>query len=247
MIRTLVIDDEEGIRNVITDILKLCCPNVQVVGEAASVSQGYELIVNLAPDLIFLDIELSGGTGFDILDRLEKRTFKTIFITAYNQYAIQAIKTNALDYILKPIDSTELRAAVNKFEREKGELGDIKKLLENVQFTSHGHRIAIPSTDRIRYLDVNKVVRCESEGTYTHITTDEGEKILSTKPLKEFENLLDGKGFFRIHKSHLVNIEMVKEFFRKGRSEVLLKNGDRVEVSKRKKADFIKAMSRMQY
>ncbi len=241
MISAVIVDDEERVRCVIRSILESFCPHVYVAGEAGSVDTGHTLIIEKQPDLVFLDIELSGGSGFNLLERLEEKPFKTIFITAYNQYAIQAIRMSALDYILKPVNSTELIAAVERFDKHKNELSNIEALFKNLRSSSRPDKIAIPSVDKIRYMDIDKIIRCESDGTYTFIVTEE-EKITSTKPLKEYEYLLENKGFFRIHKSHLVNLDKVKEYFKKGRSAILLKNGEVLDVSKRKRTTFLQIM-----
>lgn len=243
MINTIIIDDETGIRNVIKSLLERFCPNINLIGQADSVESGLELIIKTHPDLVFLDVEMPGGSGFDILDGLSNYNFQTIFVTAYDKYAIQAIKFSALDYILKPINSKELVESVKKMEYKINDDQNIRSLLQNLKSPDGFKKIAIPSVGKIRYLDIKKIVRCESEGSYTHLYMDLVDRIVSTRPILEYESLLGDKGFFRIHRSHLINLAMVKEYQKKERDVVYLKDGSVVEVSRKKRTRFLEAMS----
>ncbi|MEQ8323082.1 MAG: LytTR family DNA-binding domain-containing protein [Vicingaceae bacterium] len=245
MIRTVIIDDEKGARNVIRELLQRLCPQVEVVGEGDSVESGYDIINKTDPDLVLLDVEMPGGSGFNILERYDEVDFKTIFITAYDQYSLKAIKASALDYVLKPIDSAELVNAIKKADKGDKKSENMKSLMANVQSNDGIKKLAIASTGKITFLDIESIVRCEAEGSYTYIFTQDGVKHLSSKPIKEYEDLLTDRYFFRIHRSHLINLHMVDHYKKGERDIVTLKDKSVVEVSRKKRSLFVQAMGKV--
>lgn len=241
-ITAVIIDDEKGVRNVIRELLTKLCPEVNILGEADNVESAYKLITDKNPELVLLDVEMPGGSGFTILEKLGSINFRTVFITAYDQYALRAIKFSALDYILKPIDSEELVSAIRKYDDNRSFNADIKTLLTNLKTREGFKKIAIPSTGKVQYLDIDEIVRCESEGSYTYIFRLGKDKLLSSKSIKEYEELLRTQGFFRIHRSHLINLKMVTEYSKNERDRIIMKDGSEVEVSRKKRTEFIEAM-----
>jgi len=244
VIKTIIIDDEPGVIGVIRDLINKFCPQIKVVGEAGSVDSGVELIKSNDPDLVLLDIQMPGGSGFDVLERIEYIDFKVIFITAYDQYAIKAIKYNALDYVLNPINSVEFTAAIKKFDRNRLEVDQIKNLLNEFRVKKGIRKIAIPSTGKISYLEIDQILRCEANGSYTNIHLVNGRNILSSKAIKEYEELLPKDLFFRVHRSHLINLSKVIEFSTDINDSVILTDKSVVDVARGKRMEFRAAMSK---
>lgn len=245
MIRTVIIDDEQGARNVIRELIQRLCPNVEIVGEGNNVDSGYKVIKDKQPDLVLLDVEMPGGSGFNILERLENVNFKIIFITAFDQYALKAIKASAVDYILKPVNSKELTEAIKKVENSEFQKGRIASLLSNVKSKNGINKLAIYNTGKIFFLEIKDIIRCEAEGSYTFIYMLDGKKYLSSKALKEYDDLLNDRHFFRIHRSHLINLQMVESFEKGDRDVVNLKDKSNVEVSRKKRTEFVEAMEKV--
>jgi len=234
--RAIIVDDElPNIEN-LRSLLSKYCSQVKVIGEATSVSRARELTELHSPDLIFLDIQLKGESGFDLLKLIDNRVFEVIFITAYNSYGIQAIKYAALDYILKPVDIDELVAAVDKAQK-KFESSKHQSQLEFLVSYLKGDEnkptsIALPQQKEIRYVNVEEIIRCEADDVYTLFFLATGEKILVSKSLKEYALLLVNNGFQRTHQSHLVNMAKVKSWLKEDGGVLLLSNGDKVPISK---------------
>lgn len=244
MIKAVIIDDEKSAREILSGMLKNYCPEVEITGMANSVKKGIELIQKLQPDLVFLDIKMPLGSGFDLLESIAKINFEVIFTTAYDQYALKAIKFSALDYLLKPIDVLELKAAVKKVSESKSQHLLNKKLetfIENITAKNKQlTKIVIPLSDGFKVIEVKDIIRCQSDRNYTNIFIADGSKILSSRTLKDFEELLSEYNFFRIHQSHLINLNKVK-FYGKGRGgQVELSDGSTVDIARSKRAEFIK-------
>lgn len=222
--RIVIIDDIELCRKSLEKLLDTYCEDVEVVGRSESVESGVSLIQQCQPDLVFLDIEMKDGNSFDLLEKFPNPTFKIIFVTAYEQYAIKAIKSRPIDYLLKPIDIDCLKESVDKAREELN-------LLPPPKLKS---RLAINTGSTIEFIDPNELIRCKASGKYTDcILTD--RSILSSKNLKEFELLLSDNNFIRVHDSHLVNLNHVIKFSKQDGGFVLMSNGDEVQVSQRKK------------
>jgi two-component system, LytTR family, response regulator len=246
MIRSVIIDDEANNVENLKKLLAKYCPEVEVLGEASSARQGIELINLLTPDLVFLDIEMPQQTGFDLLIQIPEIRFEIIFVTAFNNYALKAIKFNALDYILKPIDIEELAAAVMRAKKrlsDKNQLEATQQALINLQ-QPRSKRIALASAEKIEFFEVNTIVRCLGENNYTRFYFENGESRLVSKPLSEYEDLLADHEFWRVHKSHLVNSERIVSFVKRDGGYLVTSDGCHVPVSRRKKDELLERLKR---
>ena len=250
MIQAIIIDDEP---HCIDWLGNLLCneyqDRIEVTGTGNTVNEGIKLISNLRPELLFLDVQIGDKTGFDLLRQLNERSFDVIFTTAYDKYAIQAIKFSAIDYLLKPIDKDELELAVNKLFVEisrKTTTAKMNTLLHNLERKNDGlKKIMVPINTGFELLNVSDIIRCESHINYTTFHLKGNRKILVAKTLKEFEELLSDYNFFRIHNSHLVNLSSVKSY-RKGKGgSVILSDETEIEVSSRRKDDFLKQLAQL--
>ncbi len=242
MIKTVVIDDETNGRNIIKSFVEKYCSGIEVTGEADSVASGIECIKEHNPDLVFLDIQMQDGTGFDLLEKLPKKSFKLIFVTSFDHYAIKAFKFSAVDYILKPVDPDQLIEAVEKVKAmSPGETVESKidVLISNINSLE---KIALPASDGIRFVKINDIVRCESDNNYTMFYLTGKEKILVSKTLKDYEALLSGSKFYRVHKSHLVNLKYIAKYVPGEGGYLILEDGSHVDVSRRKKEGLMKIL-----
>lgn len=250
MIRAIIVDDEPHCLDRLSRLLvEQCAATVQLVGSAQTVAAGIQLIRQTQPDLVFLDIQLHDQTGFELLKALNPVEgsvlgFAVIFTTAFDQYALQAFRFSALDYLLKPIDADDLRRAVAKLNRLStgsdlaAQLNVLFHNLSAMQNTAR--RIAIPVTTGLRFLPVHEIVRCQSDGNYTLIYLNDGQKHLVAKTLKEFDELLTDANFFRVHHAHLINLAYVKSYAKGKGGSVLMLDDSEIEVSTRRKDDFLK-------
>ncbi len=239
----LIIDDEEKARKNLEILLNRFCPEVNIVAATDSIDYAERLLKEHPIDIVFLDIEMPKGDGFELLSRYESYSFDVILITAYDQYAIQAIKSQALDYLLKPIDIDELKEAVRKVEKRiQANLSEMKAQLANIQIDPTRDKLALPMKDGYVFLGFSDIVRIESDGSYTTFFTTSKEKHVVSKHLKEFERQLPTQRFFRCHKSHIINLDCVKKFVRNDGFLVEMSDGAFVEVSRRKKDDFLECM-----
>lgn len=243
MITAVIIDDEKSARETLSGLLKTYCPGVEILGTANSVEKGVELIVEQKPELVFLDVKMPFGSGFDLLERLPDITFEVIFTTAYDQYALKAIKFSALDYLLKPINVAEIKAAVKKVRESKNQHLLNKKLetfIENITAKNKQlTKIVLPMSEGFKVVEVQEIIHCQSDGNYTNLFLMDGSKILSSKTLKDFDELLIEYNFFRIHQSHLINLNSVKHYDRGRGGQVKLSDGSTVAIARSKKAEFI--------
>jgi two-component system LytT family response regulator len=244
MIKGIIIDDEPHNITNLQRLLEKYCPEVIIVGSSADANEGIILIKNNQPDLVFLDIQMPHKDGFQVLQALDSYDFEVIFVTAFSQYGIQAIKFSAIDYLLKPIDIEELKKAVAKTSerlKHKNQNLQLQNLLHHLKETNNSseHRIAISSLKETRFVYVKNIVRCESENSYTLFFTDEGETIISTVPLYEYDEMLSMYGFIRCHQSHLVNKKHVKSLLKEEGYTLLLYDQIRIPVSRNKK-DLVK-------
>lgn len=238
MLNIIIIEDEKHIADTIIEILNQYC-EVNIIGIADTVESATLLLKNSMPDLVLLDVNLPDGTSFDILNKLENYNFGIIFITAFEEYALKAIKFSALDYLLKPVDPLELINAVKEAEKniEKGS-NDIKlkALLSNIKnFSDNLKKIVLKTSESIYLIDVQDIIRCNSDGSYTNFHLSDGRKILVSKVLKEYDEILDGCGFIRVHKSHLININYLDRFEKNDGGYIVMKDKSQVPVSVRKK------------
>lgn len=246
MIKGIIIDDES--HNIINlqRLLEKYCLEVTIIGSSSDSNEAITLIKNAKPDLVFLDIQMPNKDGFQVLQDLNSYDFEVIFVTAFSQYGIQAIKFSAIDYLLKPIDVEELKKAVAKAKerlKHKNQNMQLQNLLHHLQESKNSaeHRIAISSLKETRFVYVKNIVRCESENSYTLFFTDDGETIISTVPLYEYDEMLSGYGFIRCHQSHLVNKKAVKSLIKEDGYSLLLFNQTIIPVSRQKK-DLVKKL-----
>ena len=231
MIRAVIIDDIPEAISVLKSDLENYCVNIDVIGSAEGVVTGAKSIREQKPDLVFLDIQMKDGSGFDLLEIVPDVQFKLIFTTASDEFAVKAFKFSAVDYLLKPIDPDELMDAVSRVESQDKPTQRIDLLKENFVKTK---RIALNTLEKIHIVNIDEILRCESNINYTMFYFVDGTKLLVTKTLKEFDNLLSEHQFIRVHQSHLINTNFIKEFL-KSAGEIVMKDGTRVPVSTRKK------------
>ncbi len=242
--RALIVDDIQKARVALKADLEDYCPEVELVGEAGSVAEAVEKIGTLTPEVIFLDIQLGDGTGFDVLKKVNSESFKVIFTTAYDEFAVKAFRFNAIDYLLKPIDPDELVSAVKKVNVNPSltENSHLDSLLKQLKQEVKPKRIALSDSSRIRFVEVNEIMRCEAEKNYTTFYLNGGEKVVVTETLKTYDELLAEYGFIRSHHSHLVNPEFVKELVKTDGSYLRMLDGAMVPVSVRKKEEVLSGL-----
>lgn len=242
MIKAVLVDDEKHNIENLAMILNNHCNDVTIAGSADNVSDAIKLIEQEKPDVLFLDIQMGDATGFDLLKSLPQRNFEVIFVTAFDKYGIQAVKFAALDYILKPIDTNELMTAVakakEKIARRKNN-NQLDFLMDYLRQNDKPVKIALPQQHELRYVLISDIVRCEAQNTYTWFFIASNDKILVSKPLKEYDELLSPHGFIRCHQTHLVNPAFVKSFLKEDGGSLLMNNGMKIPVSKQKK-EFVK-------
>lgn len=242
MIRTIIIDDEVKSKETLLYLLKENCKNISVIGQGFNVKSAIEVINKYKPELVFLDINLPDGTGFDILKKQKKINFKIIFITAYNEYAVKAFKFSAIDYLLKPIVTEELIEAVNKVVkyRELEELDlKYKNFLNNISTSKENHKIVLRTSEGMYIVNVNDIMRCESDRNYTTIYLTNKKTIVTAKTLSKYEELFKKYNFYRVHQSHLINLSHVISYEKKNYGTIVMSDYTRLPVSSRKKNDII--------
>lgn len=241
-INCVIIDDEPGNLVTLTEMLREYCPDIEVQETASDIESAFTIIRNNKPELVFLDIEMPYGNGFDLLDRLSPISFEIIFVTAFNDYAVKAFKYAALDYILKPVNIEELKQAVIRATarlKEKDINSRISIMLENLRPGNKDiQKIGLPTMDGILFEDISNIIRLQAEGSYTMVVIHKKQNILVSKNLKEFEDLLPSSFFCRIHHSHIINMNYLKKYYKGRGGYVELSDGTMIEVSVRKKDDF---------
>ena len=233
--KTLILEDEAHNRAFLQLTLQQHCPQVQVVAQAQGVAEALALFRQYLPELILLDVELPDGTGFDFLEQLPPPWPKIIFITAYDHYALQAIRYSAIDYLLKPIRVQDLVQAVQKASQRlhmEQEYALLQLLLQSRRETTSPKRIALPTAERIELIPVAEIIRCMAENNYTHFYIRDQPSILVSKNLGEFEEMLQEYGFLRTHQSHLVNVEAIKSWEKSDGGYLLMKDGSKIPVSR---------------
>ena len=245
MITAIIIDDEPKGRLALREKLNLYCTNVKVVAEASNGKEAISLIQQYHPQLLFLDVEMPVMNGFEMLNNIKERNFHIIFTTAYDQYAIKAIKYAAFDYLLKPIDIEELRFSISKIDQiENKTLGkQVEIMQQNLQLPKKNfNKLAVPSLEGLLFFDVSSIIHLEAHSNYTIIHFTNHPKVTASKTLKEFEELLSADIFFRPHHSHIINLQFIKRYIKGDGGQVELENGTYVDISRRKKEDFLKAI-----
>lgn len=248
-IDVVIVEDEKHSREFLKNILKDHCREVNLLGEAASVNEALELIPQVKPDLIFMDVELRIGTGFDILSELSQLDFEVVFTTAFEHYALKAIKFSSIDYLLKPIAIPELRSAVHKtIEKKNDKLHKerLETLLYNIgQQDASLQKLCLSTTEGIEFINVYDIVYCEAQGAYTRFVLTSGSGLLVSKHLKEYEKLLKNHHFMRVHNSYLINLKEVKKYIKSDGGYIFMKNNDTVNISRSRKEEFLSRMNQL--
>ena len=249
MITAIIIEDEKRNARLLNELIKEVSQQVEVVAIEHFIDDGLKAIQELQPDLVFLDIKMPQGTGFDLLDQLPEINFDIIFTTAFDNFAIQAIKFSALDYILKPIDKEELDLSIQKaLTKRRGihQHDNMELLLNNLRWKNNGmvplEKIALPTLKGYQFVLVNDIVYCEADGTYCKIHLVDKAIFLVSRNLKELEGLLFEHHFFRIHRSFLINMNHAKEYIKGDGGQVLLSNNSLIPVSQRRRESFVKKL-----
>jgi two-component system, LytTR family, response regulator len=249
MIRCVIIEDEQKSRETLKGLLKRFCPEVMVSAEADGFRSGKAAILEHKPDMVFLDIEMPDGSGFKLIESIEDPDFEIIFTTAFEQFAIKAIRYAALDYLLKPIAPDELIEAVNKVKERKAKkhnLKNIQVLLSNIKpGAMEPKKIILSTSDKIHVVEIDRIVRCESDNYYTHFYFENNTHLLISKTLKDVEGLLEGNNFIRPHKSHLINVRFIQNFSRDEGGMITLHNGQKIPVSRRKREKILEIINNL--
>jgi len=253
-ISCVVVDDEERSRNYLFKIIGRYCPELFILGTAANMKEGVELINREKPKLIFLDIEMPDGTGFEVLKNITPYDFEVIFVTGYNDHAIRAIKVDALDYLLKPLDTDELKAAVRKAEQKirnaamkSADFSNFLQKINNQNETPGTDKLSIPTSKGIDFVFIKNIIYCEAQKNYTTFYLIEGKTLVSSKNIGEYEKKLpfelttDRSRFFRAHKSYLVNLFYLKSYDNR-ENYLELTNGKKIPIAQRRRSDFLKIM-----
>ncbi|HAD98780.1 MAG TPA: DNA-binding response regulator [Cryomorphaceae bacterium] len=241
--KALIIDDEKHCSDSLLMMLEKNCPQVEVVDATNDPIKGIGLITAHKPDVVFLDIEMPHMSGFELLSKLEHIDFEIVFTTAYDEFALRAFKVNALDYLLKPIGVSELRNAVEKVKvRMSHSLPnlEVRAMLNNISPPPiENTRVALPTMEGLEFVPVESIIRCESDSNYTDVHLADGKRLTISKTLKEIQQMLEGKGFYRVHNSHLINLQHIQKYQRGAGGLLIMDNGDHVQVSRSKKSDFL--------
>ncbi len=249
MIRSIIIEDEKRSRDTLRELLKRFCKNVEIVAEVDGYKSGIEAIKKHKPDVIFLDIQMPDGSGFKLLEDIDEIDFEIIFTTAYDQFAIKAIKYSALDYLLKPIVPEELINAIKKIEKNKQIHTinkNIKVLLDNINTPEEEpKKIVLSTSDKIHVIKTDEIIRCESDNYYTRFFFTNGNQLLISKTLKENDELLSAHNFIRPHKSHLINTKFIKNFNRNEGGFIVMTDDSKIPVSRRKREKITNIISNL--
>ena len=242
-VKAFIVDDEENSRSTLRNMLVDFCQDVEVLGEASTVQKAIQPINEFQPDLVFLDIIMPKENGFELLHYFDPPFFEVVFTTAYDQYAVKAFQLSAVDYLLKPIDLELLRGAVEKVKEKKSSDDQTKRIniLEG-NLTAAFEKISLPTADGFIFSEIDEIIRCEAQGNYTNIFFRDGNKILVSKTLKNFEDTLKDLYFFRINRSNLINLKEVKLVGRQRNPAIVLKDGTELLLSSNRKDEFFERM-----
>ena len=247
-LKTLIVDDESDAVNFIRSIIREYCPKLEVIGTAHSVMDGVKFILEQEPELVFLDVEMPHGGGFDLLAHFPEKSFDVVFITAFNQYALRAIKFSAVDYILKPINISEFIGAVDKVIDKRSHAGNqnenYQELLGNLR-SAMPTKLAIPTAEGMEYLNTKEIIRIEADRSYCWFHLNDGKKHLVSRNLKEYQDLLSDRHFFRPHNSHLINLEFVKKYVRQEGGYIEMTDGTQIPISRIKRDLFLQQMAKL--
>ncbi len=246
----IIIDDEISVRNAITELLKESDPEISIIASVGSVAEGIRAIRRQHPNLLFLDMELPDGLGFEVLKEIDPVDFKVIFITGHQEYALDAIKVSALDYILKPFDPDELCRAVDKARQVIDHEEETLKLLalsENMQSEKVLKRVILSTADNLHIVAIDEIIRAEADSNYTVFVLSQGRKVMVSRTIKEFDKLLSGSGMIRVHQSHLINVAHIDKFVKHDGGYLQLKDGSKIPVSQNLKKQVLQAINDFLY
>jgi two-component system, LytTR family, response regulator len=247
MKKVLIIDDENRTRSLIAKMIDSFGFDVDTIPEGENVQSGIKAIEKHNPDIVLLDIQMPDGTGFDVIRSIGNKNFEVIFITAHEEFAIKAIKFSALDYLLKPVDASELKAALEKalelVDSEKSN-GQFDALHSNIQ-SNEKRRLVLKTQESVHVVDLEQIIRCEADRNYTSFFLKDSKKILVSKTLKEYETLLAAHNFLRVQQSHLINIDYVDRYDKKNGGAVVMKDGSEVPLSPAKREVFFKRLENL--
>jgi two-component system LytT family response regulator len=243
MIRACIIDDEENSRLALRKLLNKYCTSVEIVSEDGDIDAAFASIVQHKPHLLFLDVAMPGGSGFDLLKKFTLIDFEVVFVTAYDHYALQAIRISALDYLLKPLNIDDLRNTITRVQGKVSRSNaaeQIRVLLDNlVTRNPSSSRIALPSQKGFEFVDMNEIIRIEADGSYTRVVLTNGRKILTTQHLNEYERMLPDAVFFRSHHSYIVNLAHISRYVKGDGGQVVMSDMATIDVARRKKKEFL--------
>ena len=247
--KIIIIDDESRTRKSIANLLKFSNQNIELIAEAENVKTGLEAISLHSPDIVLLDINMPDGTGFDLLQKIDNPDFKIIFITAYEEFAVKAFEFSAIDYLLKPVDPQKLFNAIEKaynlVEQENISL-KLNAMFANLENSSdENKKLVLKTAENIYIVNTKDIIRCQSDGGYTEFYLIDGKRILVSRNLKDYEEMLDGYGFYRIHQSHMINIQYVDHYSKVEGGAVVMKDLSELPVARRKKESFLKLLEMM--
>ncbi|MBC6368430.1 LytTR family DNA-binding domain-containing protein [Algoriphagus sp. AK58] len=240
--KAILIDDQSHVRENLKMLLEEFVPDVEVIAEADGVKSGLECVKKYKPDLVFLDIEMNDGTGFDLLNLVKERTFRVIFVTGHDGYAIRAFRVAAIDYLLKPVDPDDLTEAVKKAKHQRPiQEIQVSEAISS-QSTERLKQLVLSDSDNVYLVQLSEIIRCQSEDNYTRFFLSDGRKLLISKTMKEFAELLEKAGFFRCHQSHLINLVFFDHLDKRDGGTIFLKDGSTVPLATRKKDLLIQAL-----
>ncbi len=247
MLKAIIVDDEQHCINRLDGLLQDEGHDIEVMARCKTIDEAKREITDSSPDIVFLDVQLGKNTGFELLSQLNSFDFEVIFTTSFDDYALKAFRFSALDYLLKPIDKNDLASALQKLRQHKS----LKETSKKIDILFHNFkegnksskRIAIPTMDGFALVDTNDIIRFQSDINYTHIHTLSNKKITASRTLKYFENVLENSTFFRVHKSHLVNLSFVENYIRGKGGHIILTDGSKIEVAVRRKEELLKKIT----
>ncbi|WP_190810773.1 LytTR family DNA-binding domain-containing protein [Flagellimonas sp. S3867] len=249
ILKVVIVEDEKHSRETLKSLLEEFCKDVQVIAMASSVQEAVKVLSVYSPDVVFLDIELQSGVGFDVLNQIKEPSFEVIFTTAFEKYAVKAIKFSSLDYLLKPIDLDELQQSVEK-ARTRMDTNvyrqQIDTLMQSLSRESNKQeKICLATTAGMEFIAIDDIILCKADGSYTSFVLKNKTSLLVSKHLKEYENLLSDQLFMRVHNSYLINLREVKKYIKSDGGYIIMSNDMHVSLSPRKKDDLIDAMKRL--
>lgn len=249
MIKALIIEDEQKSREMLAMLVEKNCPQLEIVGLAKNVKEGIDLISSTKPDLVFLDISMPDGTGFDLLEAVQGKKFELIFTTATDKHALKAIKYSACDYLLKPIDIDELKLAVEKVLQKKNStpsMDNLQFLIQQLKKADDNYqKITLPTGNAYEIINIKDIIRCEADASYTHFHLVGGKKLMVSASLKHYEDLLPENEFIRVHHQHLINMNHVTRYLKQDGGYAVMSDGTQIEISRRKKDAFMERLNKI--